>query len=144
MHAFTLLSLSACLTLSGCSGHGLQDWADETFNDQGESKYQSMQRPSDATEVSPSEDQALNTISPSKTAASQGGTMQKSLDEWTEKEWTPAIEQNETIKMQDEDKDRPFTLQEYVDKAGVYIENKPKSSGPSHTEKLDKLPVIGE
>lgn len=132
--------------LVGCSGHGLQDWADETFNERQKEEVttQKTQTTVKEEETSPSADPGLNTISPSKTATSKGGTMQKNLDSWTEQEWTPAIEQNKTVKGFHEDEERPFLLQEYVDKAGVYMENKPKSSRPSHTEKLDKLPVIGE
>ncbi len=141
MHLFILSSLLTSLLLLGCSGHGLQDWADETFN---ETETTQKREELTATQTSPTDNQALNSISPSKTATSQDGTMQKGLDSWTKEEWRPAIEQNETIKAQERDKERPFTLQEYVDKAGVYIENKPEKSGPSHAEKVESLPVIGK
>jgi hypothetical protein len=94
--------------------------------------------------VAPSQNSELNRVSPMPVATSEGGVMQKNIDKWTEEEWTPTVEKNATIKAMNEDKDRPFTLQEYVDKASVYLENKPKSGKPSHAEELEKLPVIGK
>ena len=70
--------------------------------------------------------------------------MQKSLDNWLQTDWTPTVEKNETIKKMDENKSRNFTIQEYVDKAGAYIKNKPASDKPSMKEQMDKLPVIGK
>jgi len=181
------------LLLNGCSGHTLQDWADETFND----KPQAVEKNKPANDIpkmkheqnsdvkplepltekpepimvpesevttthietpletpatvsktpsqpSPSQNSQLNAVSPSPTATAEGGAMQKSLDTWTKEEWTPAVEQNKTIKAMNEEKERPFTLQEYVDKAGVYIDNKPKSDKPAHYEEMEKLPVIGK
>lgn len=156
MKAFTSLSILTLFFLYGCSGHGLQDWADEHYNDKRALENSSKEKMpthastkdgtkrSDTKVSSPSQDKGLNTVSPSKTATSQGGAMQKSLDRWTKEEWTPAIEQNATLKALDEDPDRPFTLQEYVDKVGAYMKNSPKSQGPSHKEKMDALPVIGK
>lgn len=39
--------------------------------------------------VAPSQNQSLNTVSPSTTATSEGGAMQRSLDAWLKEEWTP-------------------------------------------------------
>lgn len=181
------------LLLNGCSGHTLQDWADETFNN----KPQTVEKNKPANEIpqmknknssdakifepatknpesvavpesevtttqtpapleapttstkapakpSPSQNPQLNTVSPSATATSEGGTMQNSLDTWTKEEWTPIVEQNETIKAMNQDTNRSFTLQEYVDKAIIYHENKPKSDKPAHYEEMEKLPVIGK
>lgn len=135
--------IAALLSLSGCSGHGLQDWADKTFNNtpKGEERSEAV---SDAPTVPPSQNEALQAVSPSQTATSEGGVMQKKLDTWVEKEWTPAVETNESIKAMNEDEERPFTLQEYVDKAAVYMENKPESDKPSHSQQLEELPVIGK
>ena len=159
-----VLSIAAIFTISGCSGHALQDLADATFNDKKtESKEEIKEtapaekraeaptvvktvvktKPSDAV-VAPSQNSELNRVSPMPVATSEGGAMQKSLDEWTEKEWTPAVEKDEKIKAMNEDEDRPFTLQEYIDKAAVYQANKPKSDTPSHVEELEQLPVIGK
>lgn len=157
------LSTAAIFTISGCSGHALQDLADATFNNkETEPKEEitetttveksveiqpvvesaAITKTSDAT-VAPSQNNELNRVSPMPVATSEGGAMQKSLDEWTEKEWTPTVEKDEKIKSMNEDEGRPFTLQEYIDKAEVYMANKPKSDTPSHAEALEQLPVIG-
>ena len=39
--------------------------------------------------VSPSQNPSLQTVSPSSTAASEGGAMQRSLDAWLKEEWAP-------------------------------------------------------
>lgn len=103
--------------------------------------------------VSPSQNPSLGAISPSTTATSQNGAMQRSLDSWLKEEWTPLTTpaaSNENLKPSDtaamntvqpstiqneagttviavEPKDEtPFTLQKYVDKWKVYTENKAK------------------
>jgi len=43
-----------------------------------------------------------------------------------------------------EKEDRPFTLQEYVDKAAAYIEEKPNDYENSNVKKLESLPAIGK
>jgi hypothetical protein len=43
-----------------------------------------------------------------------------------------------------EKSDRNFTLQEYVDKAGAYMEDKEPTSGTSNVKKLESMPVIGK
>lgn len=124
---------SVTFIVAGCSGHTMQDYADEHFNNKS--------KPKEAY-VTPTQNRELNSVSPTK-QEKKDGVMQKSLDTWFEKEWTPAVEQNETIKKMDENKSRNFTLQEYVDKAGAYIKNKPKSDEPSMKEKMDAMPAIG-
>jgi hypothetical protein len=43
-----------------------------------------------------------------------------------------------------EDPDKPFTLQEYVDKAEVYRKaHEGDSNKPSHLDKMNKMPAIG-
>jgi hypothetical protein len=65
----------------------------------------------------------------------------------TKSEVVDTTEKAEVVKKQVkyvEDPDKPFTLQEYADKAGAYMkahENDPKK--PSHIEKMNKMPVIG-
>ncbi|HEX5711021.1 MAG TPA: hypothetical protein VFX68_06705 [Sulfuricurvum sp.] len=39
--------------------------------------------------VAPSQNTSLNAVSPSGTATSEGGAMQRSLDGWLKEEWTP-------------------------------------------------------
>ena len=140
--------LTALLFFSGCSGHGLQYLANETFNNKElhvEQKAEDAESTPVQADVPPSRNAALQSVSPSKTASSKGNdAIQKNLDTWIEKEWTPTVETNESIKEMNTDKDRPFTLQEYADKAGIYMENQPESDTPSHTEELEKLPVIGK
>jgi len=43
-----------------------------------------------------------------------------------------------------EKKDRPFTLQEYVDKAKAYMSAKPNDYEHSNVKKVESLPVIGK
>lgn len=124
---------SVTFIMAGCSGHTMQDYADKHFNDKTAPKEKY---------VTPTQNKELNAISPTN-QDKKDGAMQKSLDNWYEKEWTPSIEKNETIKKMDENKSRNFTLQEYVDKAGTYIKNKPKSDEPSMKEKMDAIPAIG-
>lgn len=91
----------------------------------------------------PSQNEALNAVSSSGSHKSKPGSMQQVLDNWIEKEWTPTIERNETIKNVNEDDSRDFTLQEFVDKAVFYHREKNSTSKESHTQKINDLPVIG-
>jgi hypothetical protein len=43
-----------------------------------------------------------------------------------------------------EKKDKPFTLQEYVDKAEAYMKAKPNDYEHSNVKKVESLPVIGK
>ena len=93
--------------------------------------------------------------------------MQESLDAWLESDWLPTISQDKEIQKKYmkkkrvtsqnsdtnnseeqevyvEDDDRPFTLQEYVDKADAYMRAKPNDYKHSHVHKVESLPVIGE
>jgi len=140
--SMTVFTLTLLLSLNGCSGHTLQDWADDTIND----------KPVQIEEEqpTPSQNPSLNAVSPSVTATSQSdGAMQKSLDTWTEEEWTPKTEGNSTVQEMHEDDNSSFTLQKYVDKAGVYLDEKEKEEAgkpkqPSHVEKMESMPVIGK
>ncbi len=100
---------------------------------------------SQKTSVAPSQNKALNSVTNSTAQKESNGVMQKSLDKWLKDEWTPTVEKDETIKAKNQDKTRDFTLQEYVDKSGVYIKEK-ESEGKttqSHVEKMKSMPVIG-
>lgn len=99
---------------------------------------------SSTTSVNPSQNEALNGISASNKDTDKKGVMQSSLDNWLEKEWTPAVEKNEEIKTKNEDKGRDFKLQEYVEKIEVYKKESAPSSGESNVKKLDSMPVIGK
>ena len=90
----------------------------------------------------PSQNSALNNVSSSH--KEKGGSMQESLDNWLEKEWTPAVEKSEEIKEKNVDKSRDFTIQEYVDKATVYISENNNTYENSHGKKISSMPVIGK
>lgn len=105
--------------------------------------------------VSPSQNSSLNAISPSTTATSEGGSMQRSLDTWLKEEWTPlsapssgASASSSALTAQPED-NTPFTLQKYADKWKIYHENKEKMKEgkpkeASHMEMMQSLPVVGK
>jgi len=54
---------------------------------------------------------------------------------------TSSIEQETTYV---EDKERNFTLQEYVDKAGAYMKAHENDNIESNVEKMNSMPVIGK
>ncbi len=124
---------------------------------------------SSQTEVAPSQNAALNSISKSNASAKKEGAMQKSLDSWLHDDWEPTVSKDKTIQkkyMQEEkvqqneqtqtsankakeshfvDKeDKNFTLQEYVDKASAYMKAKPNDYNSSNVHKLESMPVIGK
>jgi len=140
--SISVFTLASTLLFSGCSGHALQDLADETFNDKPVK--------TEKKQPAPSQNPSLNAVSPSVTAASEGdGDMQKGLDTWTEEEWTPKTEGNRTAQEINEDDNSTFTLQKYVNKTGVYLDEKEKEKAgkpkqPSHVEKMESMPVIGK
>jgi len=80
--------------------------------------------------------------------------MQKSLDSWLKTAWTPTVEKDAKVqqkymkpvdsKKYEEDKQRGFTLQEYVDKAGAYMKARPNDYNTSHAHKMESMPVIGK
>jgi len=116
--------------------------------------------------VAPSQNSSLNAVSPSTTAISEGGSMQRSLDAWLKEEWLPLSapasgtnttsgtaasspsEPSSTVTTQPED-NSPFTLQKYADKWKIYHENKEKMmegkpKEASHIEMMQSLPVVGK
>lgn len=77
------------------------------------------------------------------------GALQKSLDEWTKKEWEPAFEGDVAQEKEDEAANKNFTLQHYVDKVGKYMKRKEEANAgkpkePANYEKLNNMPVIGK
>ena len=130
-----LLFSSVTLVVGGCSGHTMQDYADKHFNQKEEQKKEVF--------VAPTKNEALNKVSPSN-QEKKDGAMQKSLDNWLEKVWTPTVQKDEKVKKIDANESRNFTLQEYVDKAVAYSKNKPDSNETSMKDKMDKMPVIGK
>jgi hypothetical protein len=115
-----------------------------------------------SAKVPPSQNSALQSLSPSKTASDDHKEyryIQKSTNEWIKNEWEPLTEGNNTITKSNknynsvtqdpalEGANSSTNLQQYVDKAGLFIENKEirdanKTKVPSHTEKISKLPGI--
>ncbi|QSZ42641.1 hypothetical protein GJV85_11150 [Sulfurimonas aquatica] len=110
------------------------------------------------TKVSPSNNSALNSVSPI-VKKEKAGFIQKTLDEFVEDEWTPTVSKDEKIqkkymsqskKASDEEviyiekEDKNFTLQEIVDKSEAYFRAKPADHNNSHVKKLNNMPVIGK
>jgi len=114
--------------------------------------------------VAPSQNSALNSISNSN-GKEKDGYMQRIMDDWLSNDWTPTISKDkdiqkkymrrdgstkvvykdgrEEIKYVEKD-DKPFTLQEYVDKAAAYRKAHPNDYEHSNVRKLEGMPVIGK
>jgi len=122
---------------------------------------------SQSTTVAPSQNSALNSISKSNASKERKGVMQNSLDNWFKTEWEPSISKDKVVQekymeaVEEENletnasskksvinyrdkKGRPFTLQEYVDKASAYIKSQPNDYEHSNVKKLESLPAIGK
>jgi hypothetical protein len=93
----------------------------------------------------PSQNSALNAISPDSNYKHKNTKMQNSLDSWLEDEWKPTQEKEEKVTKNEKKEDNSsFKLQNYVDKWSAY--NKEKEKEPkkeSHLDKINSLPVIG-
>lgn len=162
----TVLYAGFVLTASlfqGCSGHTLQDLIDGNSTN-GSSSEQVVQSNADSTPVAPSQNKALNSISPSTTASDEHEEhryMQKNTNAWIENEWEPLTEGNTTTTKEDNlttvpennmtssDDINSTGLQYYVDKAEIYFENKEKrdankTKAPSHVDKINSMPGIGK
>jgi len=113
----------------------------------------------------PSQNAALNSISKSNAAKPKDGYMQSMMDSWLKNDWTPTISKDKNIQKKYmrkdgstktiykdgreevhyvEKDDKPFTLQEYVDKASAYRKAHPNDYEHSNVKKLESMPVIGE
>ena len=75
---------------------------------------------------------------PSHKSNKKSGFLQKHLDSWLQKDWNPAV------KEKDKETSKRFRLQDYVDKASLYIKAHPSDYNHSNVKKLEALPVIGE
>mgnify|MGYP006899552949 FL=1 len=112
----------------------------------------------------PSQNGALNSIS-SSNGKTKDGLMQNMMDSWFSNEWTPTISKDKDIQKKYmrkdgstktvykdgkeeihyvEKDDKPFTLQEYVDKASAYRKANPNDYENSNVKKLESMPVIGK
>jgi len=119
-----------------------------------------------STTPTPTKNSALSSVSPTA-ATKEGSFMQHGLDSWLQEDWTPTVEKDPTIRkkymkaekqksvsksntLKDkeinyiEDKERDFTLQEYVDKAGAYIKAHENDHTESNVKKMESMPVIGK
>lgn len=155
----------------GCSGHTLQDLidGDKTKDTLSTTEASDKKEPK---VVAPSQNKALHSISPSTTASDaheEHRYIQNSTNRWMEEEWEPLTESNtstnkERVTVEDTSTDinsssaktlkssddiNSTGLQYYVDKAGLYMENKKrrdanKTEVPSHVEKVNAMPGIGK
>ena len=167
---YTTLILVTSL-FQGCSGHALQDLIDGDTTNNSSSEAVGHTKEQSET-VAPSQNKALNSISPSTTASDDNEEyryMQKNTNEWIKKEWEPLTESNTSTEKSDSNEnsaDRNITnsdtnqtdhaddnsssgLQYYVDKAELYFENKKrrdanKTKAPSHVDKVNAMPGIGK
>ena len=68
----------------------------------------------------------------------KSGFLQRHLTSWLEKDWNPAVREK------DKETSERFRLQDYVDKAALYMKAHPNDYNNSNVKKLDALPVIGK
>ncbi|WP_297433645.1 hypothetical protein [Sulfurimonas sp.] len=68
----------------------------------------------------------------------KSGFLQEHLDNWLQKDWEPAV------KEKDKETSERFRLQDYVDKASLYMKAHPSDYNNSNVKKLEALPVIGK
>jgi len=80
------------------------------------------------------ERQSSSTASTNTNNSSQESNLQVENKDSGKKEKTTYVEK----------KDKPFTLQEYVDKAEAYMDEKPNDYKHSNVKKLESLPAIGK
>jgi hypothetical protein len=110
--------------------------------------------------ISPTNNSALDKVSNSS-IKTKNGTLQTLLDDFLKNEWIPSFSKDkkiqtkymEEVEMKEsngtiskkyvEKKDKPFTLQEYVDKREAYIKAHPSDYNRSNVHKLEMMPVIG-
>ena len=91
--------------------------------------------------TNPSQNSALNSISKSS-QKSEKGSMQNNLDKWLQEEWEPSVKKDTKTQEKYSDKSRDFKLQEYVDKASLYLKEHNSTDESSHSQKVQTLPVI--
>jgi len=119
------------------------------------------------TGVTPSQNTNLQAVSPSGTAETEKGAMQRALDNWLKNEWTPMtatpsvepttapegkVITTTTAAVAEPVDEKPFKLQTYADKWKKYHENqakinegKPKeASNIENIENIERMPVIGK
>ena len=161
----TVITILTIPLFQGCSGHALQDLVDGKSHTDSSSE-QKFSAHNDLQDKRPSENRALNSISPTSTADDkhkQHRYIQKHINSWeinsddekkkieqsvTESNITKSDNNSSSISRHRVDDNSSFTLQHYVDVFGKYIDEKEqrdanKSKKPSHAEKLQSMPGIG-
>lgn len=96
--------------------------------------------------VSPSKNNALNSVSDSNAKKEKSYWMQNQLDSFFEKEWDPTMKEDKEIQekyVKKEEKEKSFTLQEMADKQAAYKKAHPIDESKSNVKKLESMPVIG-
>jgi len=164
-NCITVTIILASSLFQGCSGHTLQDLIDGKSHSDSSSE-EKLSTHDDPQYKRPSENRALNSISPASTAddkhkqhryiQKQIKSMETDSDEERKKRELSVTESNITkcdnnsssISHNSVDNNSSFTLQYYVDELGEYIDEKEqrdanKSKKPSHVEKLRTMPGIG-
>lgn len=165
-----ILIFSTVALFYGCSGHTLQELVDG--DNRNKSSNTATAEAKITTLPSPSNNSTLQSISPSTTAGDDHEKyryMQKNTNEWMENEWNPLTESNSSNEKNSNtsdnnkhkllesdsnsslraDENNTYTLQYYVDKASIYIENREKRDAnktkeASHKEMIETLPGIGK
>ena len=166
---FSLTTVSFIFLL-GCSGKNitLQDYADKWFNEKEEvvdkkSKKSSLDADAsvktnqvvkvkrETPKKNPAADVAWSSVSKRDVHNKGEGSMQKSLDTWTQEEWDPAFEGDKVQAEKDANASEHFTLQHYMDKRQKYLqtdkekwEKSGKEKPEANYKKMERLPVIGK
>ena len=92
--------------------------------------------------LSPSQNTELNVVSESQ--SHKEGYMQEHLDRWLKNEWEPTVKSVDKKYKKKKQKNKSFSIQEYVDKAILYHKKHPLDENASYYNKLNHLPVIGK
>lgn len=66
------------------------------------------------------------------------GFLQRHLDSWLENDWKPIVKRSETSRSKE------FKLQDYVNKAALYMKAHPSDENNSNVKRMEALPVIGK
>ena len=113
---------------------------------------------STTTDVAPSENESLNSISKSNAGKKESYFLQNQFDYFVDDELTPAIEKDKEIQEKYMDKsvdeksgevtykdreDDYFTIQEVFDKVGAYMRANPSDHSKSNVTKINSMPAIG-
>jgi len=111
------------------------------------------------TQITPSKNSALNSVSRSDAGKKQKYFMQEQIDDFVAKEWIPTLAKNKEIRKKyltkhvdaktgeesfAEKQSTTFTLQEGLEKLRAFQKANPQDYSSSNVKKLESMPVIGE